>query len=296
MNAGERAESLAHGVIGPVLCGGPMHLQRPFGPKMAFALAAQREIVDNDLRVRVDNARLRTARTLVPVDALAPLGAAEWVLAAGLNDLLQVTNHTLSSFATRGRHGALLKAVIALARGVPLCRRLEEAVARHATFSRVLEVARTDTQVNWWTGSASFRGEKPPARLLAWPGLRNVRVTKQSVRLAEMVAGAHVVEDAFHEALGEWLACSPITDLATASRRAPRFAWSRHSVALVSTVAGSNLALRAISWATNDRLEAAEASITHLREAAGNLPEGAPRKIAAQFTQWLADAKTHWVD
>jgi hypothetical protein len=300
MSHGERAEALAHGIIGPVIVGGPIRLQRPFGPKMAFEMSflvgAQREIVDNDLRARVDTARLRTARTLVAVDALRPLGAAEWALAAGFNDLLQVTNHELSSFATRSRHTALLDAVHALASRVPVCRQLEEAVARHATFSRVLEVARTDTDVTWWTGSSSFRGQKPPQRLMAWPGLRNVRISKQSVRLANMAAGVNVVEDGFHDALGAWLSCSPITDLATAFRTAPRFAWSRHSVALVATVGGSNLALRAISWATNDRPEAAEAAVTALRDSAAKLPEGAPRQIAAQFAKWLEDAKAHWVD
>lgn len=296
MTMGERAEALARGVLGPVVLGGPLELQRPFGPKLAVALGDGRGIVDNDLKHRVDTARLRVARSVVPIDAIAPPAPLEWALAAALNDLAQVTNHELSSFATRGRHPELLDAVNALVLAISPCRNLEEAVGRHATFSRVLEVARTDTEVSWWTGSQSFRGQAPPARLLAWPGLRNVRVQKTQVTLANMAGGASIDEEHFDRALAAWLACSPLSDLASAHRQAPTFRWSRHTIALVATVGGSNLALRAISHATDDDPQAAQRAVEVLREAASELAEPAPKKIAGRFAEWLDEAKGHWAE
>ena len=63
MDLGERAESLASDVLGPVILGGQVRPQRPFGPKLALALGEGRQIVDNDLRATVDSARLRVAPT-----------------------------------------------------------------------------------------------------------------------------------------------------------------------------------------------------------------------------------------
>jgi len=296
LDLGERAEKLASGVLRPLLLGGPVELQRPLGVKLALELGVERTIVDNDLRVQIDDARLRVARTVVAVDVLPPLSAPEWSIAGALNDLLQITNHELSTFASRSRHGELLESTMTLCMQIPPCRTLQEAVARHATFARALEVSRTDTQVSWWTGSESFRGQEPPGRLLAWPGLRKVHVNRTSLPLSEMAGGVSVAEAAFHELLRCWLACSPISDLASAHRRAPSFSWSGPTVSLVSTIAGSNLALRALSHATNDDAAAAEAAIQAMTSAAGELPEGAARNIAGQFSQWMTKAKSHWAE
>ncbi len=296
MTIGQRAEALARGILGPIVVGGKLELQRPFGPKLALAIGDGRSIVDNDLRHEVDTARLRVARTVIPTDAIAPPSPAEWALAAAFNDLLQVTNHELSSFATRGRHATLLESVHALVETLPIGRTLEDAVGRHATFSRALLTSRTDTVVACWTGSSSFRGQAPPARLLAWPELRRVRVEATKVPLAEMARGAAVDEGAFDTALGGWLASSPLSDLASAHRLAPTFHWSRHSVSLVTTVEGSNLALRAIGWATNDDPDAAERAVDALSRAADQLTAPAPKKIAQEFSRGLREAKGHWAE
>ncbi len=111
-----------------------------------------------------------------------------------------------------------------------------------------------------------------------------------------MSGGASVDEAHFDHALGAWLACSPLSDLATAHRKSPAFQWTKHTVSLVATVAGSNLALRAISWGTDDDAAAAEAAIEALTRAAADLPEGAPRNMAKQFAEWLLGARDHWAD
>jgi hypothetical protein len=292
---GERAETLARDIIGPLLVGGPVILQRPFGAKLALSLGEQRQIVDNDLRRRVDEARLRVARQLVAVDVLVELGPAEWAMAAGLNDLLQATNHELSSFATRGRHGELLEAVDDLCARIPRCHNLQDAVARHATFSRALELTRFDSTVSWWTGSQAFRGQSPPARLMAWPGLRRVHTDRRAITLMDMDEGVPLEPGRFETTLNHWLACSPLTDLANAARPVPRFVWSPRSLHLVSTVAGQNLALRAFARVTQFDDTLVKTAVGALNESASQLRAGGKEQAAAvHFATQLAAADSYF--
>jgi hypothetical protein len=297
MNVSERAAELARDVIAPLLLGGPLRADRPFGAKLALELGQAGRILDNDLAVAIDSARLRAARTLVPMDALPPLSAWEWSIAAAFNDLLQVTNHALSGFATRGRHQELLAAVIALSQHIPACATLEEAVCRHATFGRALDVRRVDTRVSWWTGSASFRGQDPPARVLAWPGLRRVDVQRSEVALVDMAEGVAVEADGWLEAVARWLALSPLSDLTRAGRQQPRFVWTRESLRLVASVGGRNLALRALSHAgALDRQQDSRA-IEHLTAAAAELPSGSQAQThALSFVEEAKAAATMWAE
>ncbi|MBW2454051.1 MAG: hypothetical protein JRI68_06060 [Deltaproteobacteria bacterium] len=295
MDLGERAESLAAELLAPLVLGGPLALQRPFGARLALELGVQRTIVDNDLRTRIDSARLREARTLVAVDVLPPLGLSEWAIAAALNDLLQITNHELSSFATRTRHQELLDATVTLCRTIPACASLQEAVARHGTFSRALAIRRTDVEVKWWTGSSSFRGQQPPSRLLAWPGLRKVNVTQAAVGLAEMTDGIPIAPAAFDQALSTWCSLSPLSDLASTARPAPQFAWTAHTLSIVGSPAGCNLALRAFDHATHLDDAAVAAAVTAMNVSAGQLPAGShAQALAVGFTKQLAAMDAYW--
>jgi hypothetical protein len=295
VDLGERAESLAQAVIAPIVLGGPITLQRPFGAKLALQLGVERSILDNELAARIDNARLRRARRVVAVDLVPRLGAAEWAIAAALNDLLQVTNHELSGFATRSRHQELLDAASTLCRAVPACGSLQEAVARHATFSGALGVTRTDVDVTWWTGSESFRGQEPPSRLMAWPGLRKVKVTQHAIGLTEMSAGTPVTAQAFDLALSQWCSLSPLSDLASVARRAPQFAWSCHTLSVVASQAGCNLALRAFDHATNLDDAAVKAAVTAMNASAGQLPAGSQAQaLAVGYAKQLAAMDAYW--
>jgi hypothetical protein len=302
VDLGERAELLARQLIHPLVVGGAVVLQRPLGPKLALQIGVERHITDNDLRMAVDTARLRVARRLLAVDVLPDLDQSEWALAAALNDLLQVTNHELSSFASRGRHETLLAAARAICEAVPPPRSLQAAVARHATFSQLLSLSRVDTKVSWWTGSASFRGQVPPERLLAWPQLRNVRQQRERVGLPDMAEGVPVQTESFHAVLSAFLGCTPLTDLATIARAAPPFRWSAGSLAVVATVGGTNLALRAFEqqapsaeeWRRSCR-KLAKSGSSALEQATAQLADGSPEQaIAKQFSGQLRHAAKHW--
>jgi hypothetical protein len=244
---GQRCEELAHRVLAPLVLGGPVQPVRPFGGRLGLSLGIEREILDLDLRSRLDVARVRRARLLAPVDALPPLDEDDWAVLAALNDLLQLTNHHLGGPFTRGRYGRLLANVHFLCERIPAPRDIHAALSRHATFGRALELARIDSTVSWWTGSARFRGAAPPGRLLAWRDVRRVQVDARSVALADMALGiSGLSADDFSDILGLWLTRSPLTDLASAARQAPPFGWSASTLALIATAPGRSLAFRVL--------------------------------------------------
>jgi hypothetical protein len=286
MTMTHRLEALAEGVLGPLVVGGPLHLVAPFGPKLALSIEGAPRIVDNDLRSQVDVARVRVARSVVPVDTLPDIPAADWALVAGLNDLLQATNHHLSGPFTRSRHSALVSAVEELVGRITPPRTWLDALNRHATVSRVNEVVRTDTKVSWWSGSSHFRGEKPSTRLFKWKELRRVRTEATTIALADLPDGIGAVrKEIWLMALGLWLTRSPLTDIATLTRATPAFAWSPATLSFVSSPRGAKLAARALSAANGGAPEAAKKVPGALEASINAMPAGEARKIALVFAE-----------
>lgn len=243
-----RFDELVRGVVAPLILGGRIEPARPFGPRLGLAIGEGRTVADSDLRSQLDVARVRIARLFAPVDTVNDLTPEDFALAAAFNDLVQVSNQDLSGPFTRARHTQLLDAAVALATAVPRPRTIAEALSRHTVFARAFEVTRTDTTISWWTGSASFRGRPAPSRLMLWRDLRRVREDTRRIPLVEMSTDIAVLPgDAWLDALNAWIARSPLTDLATAARRAPSFRWADPTLSLISTVPGRTLAFRALA-------------------------------------------------
>ena len=287
---GRRADELARGVLAPLVLGGEVRLVRPLGVALALELGrGGRGLVDVELGSRVDVARVRRARLLAPVDTLPPPDADEWALVAALNDLLQATNHELSGPLTRGRHARLLASVVDLCGRIGAPLDLGAAIARHATLGRCLEILRTDTRVVWWTGSAVFRGQAPPGRLLRWPDFRRVQVEPQSVTLSDMADGLPPAASlAFDDVLSVWLGRSPLSDLATVARARPSFGWSRSTLSLVAVPLGRALAHRAIAR------QPREPAVAALTRAASGIPRelGELASLARAFAEEAAARPT----
>jgi len=254
---------------------------------VAVTVGQNERILDPDVRTNLDVARGRRARLLAPVDILPELNEADWAIAAMLNDLLQVTNHNLGGVFTMGRYSALIRSIVDVCARIPRPRNVGEALARHATFARAMELFRTDTTVSWWTGSARFRGEEPPGRLLAWRNWRRVRVDSERVSLSKMADDLAPVNE-YHLALSAWLQLSPLTDISAMTRDAPAFVWSSSTIALIAVPAGRTLAFRALSRAKTDVVT------TVLNQARAKLPpeHAAQQAVVDEFSLATIDAFT----
>jgi len=280
-----RFDELVRHVLAPMVLGGRVEPQRPFGQRLGLALGEGRKLADSDLRSQLDVARVRVARLLAPVDTVLEITPEDIALAAAFNDLLQVSNLDLSGPFTRSRHVKLLESAVALACGVPRPRTIAEALSRHTLFARALEVIRTDSTVSWWTGSASFRGKPAPGRLMLWRDLRRVREDTRRVPLVEMGADVpSLAGELWLDAISAWLSRSPLTDLATAARRAPAFRWTDATLSLIATIPGRTLAFRALS-----RQRAADVAAA-LERATGALAgdSAAAQPAAQEFTKEVA--------
>jgi hypothetical protein len=275
----QRIEELAHALLAPLVLGGKVGLVQPFGAKLALSVDPGFRIVDDDIRSRIDVARVRVARLLMPLDSIPEPTAHDWSLVAALNDLLQATNHHLSGPFTRGRHEKLLEHVDEVVNAIPPPRSMLAAISRHTLFARLFELVRTDTQVKWWTGSANFRGEPPSGRLLKWKNFRRVHTDTSSIGTPDLVDGVRVAKDRWLTSLALFLTRSPLTDLATAGRVGPLFMWSAPTLAFVFTPMGSKLGARAIAASRNAR------AIGTLEAAINRLPAGKARQIALRFSE-----------
>ncbi|MCA9669922.1 MAG: hypothetical protein KC503_30210 [Myxococcales bacterium] len=91
-------------------------------------------------------------------------------------------------------------------------------VARHTLLSGLLSLTRTDTELRFWVGRRFYSGQRPPARLLAWRGVRRVRENRSVVR----VLSSNMLP-AQQELSALLMATSPLTELYTPLRDFPPF-------------------------------------------------------------------------
>lgn len=253
----EVADRLFRSFLAPLVLGGELRPGRPIGAKTALGMAGQLH-TDPDLGSHVEIARLRIARKLVPLDTFLTPGEPgvapgtpnreEWALAAALHDIVQAAHPGWSGvFRSNAGPSRLLDLAGATLDRIGPVSDVREALARHTWFSRVLEIGRIDTKVSWWVGSQTFLGTEPPNRLQAWPELRRVRVERETQPLVELPGAGGKVDGArFAVAVDRFLRATPLTDLATAARAKPVFAWTPETIALISMRGGRTLALRAL--------------------------------------------------
>jgi hypothetical protein len=272
---------LVERLLVPLLIGGELRPLPPFGTRRAKALAASMQIVDDEAGARLALARLSRARALCPIDELPEPSEELWLLVFALNDLLQVTHPDLDRPLLRDPQSRLLGAVERTIEAAGAPATVAEALNRHAVFSRIFEIVRSDEHVSWWSGSASFIGARAPARLITWPRLRRVEQRLESVPLVEL-APPVAWAARWLETLARWVRASPLTDLATASRKIPPFVWSGAALGLVNTAPGRVLAMRAI-----DRHGEHAGAILALRRAARGVELEAAASGARDFADEL---------
>jgi hypothetical protein len=235
--------------LGPLVVGGTMLPGKIFGGRNALSMGDHRQPSDIDLLSRCELARVRVARKLAPVDTFDPAPTAnEWALAAVLHDLVQSTHPGFDAVFRRSGPKRILEVLDKTLERIPQPVNVGDALSRHTWFSRMFDLARTDIDVRWWTGSERFLGTDPPPRLVAWPELRRVTQTRTPRTLMDLPSSGSAV-DAQHFA---WvteaiLRKTPLTDLATANRPSPAFAWTRENLSFSSTHAGRTIVIRALA-------------------------------------------------
>jgi hypothetical protein len=251
-------ERLFDTFLGPLVVGGEMKPGKPFGGKNALSIG-DRQPSDVDLLSRTHLARVRIARKLAPVDRFEPAPyAMEWAIAAVLHDLVQATHPGFDALLRRSGPKRILDVIEKTLDRIPPPANVGEALSRHTWFSRMFELARTDIDVKWWTGSQRFLGTDPPGRLLAWPEVRRVQQTKTPRPLMDLpTSGAAVDPQRFGSVVEAILKKTPLTDLATLNRAAPAFAWTHENLSLAATHAGRTMILRALAVLSDRSVDAA---------------------------------------
>ena len=244
--------------LAPLVLGGTMRPLKAFGGKNALSIG-DRTPSDFDTLSKTQLARVRIARKLAPVDRFEPApNANEWALAATLHDLVQATHPGFNAVFRRSGPARILSVIEKTLDRIPPPRTAGDALSRHTWLSRMFELARTDVEVKWWTGSETFLGEEPPARLTAWPELRRVQQTRTPRPLMDLPSSGGAVDmSRFTTVVEALLARTPLTDLATVNRAAPLFTWRHENLTLCATNAGRTVILRAFAQLPERQVDAA---------------------------------------
>jgi hypothetical protein len=211
----------------PLVKGGELHIGGPVDEATAAHFCEQIDAGGGAAAERVDEARAQVIAELCVRPPPLVLGAIDLRLALTLYNALALAHPDTERFTARSAARARVLAVSLDLAAVPKATTRAEVLGRHGLLWQLPALSRTDLHVRWWTGRAEFRGQRPPRRLLAWPGVRGVHVDRDEVPIHELLGFEEGV--ALHAAL---LGASPLTDLATPERVAPGFAWGHAQVVL----------------------------------------------------------------
>ncbi|MCC6213690.1 MAG: hypothetical protein IT376_02395 [Polyangiaceae bacterium] len=270
--AWELVVRVAEHVMLPLAAGGELRPVRFVGAGLAVELSTLALPLPEALGARLQAARLRVLRALVPVDRLPEPSAATWRLAFALNDLLQCAHPDLDA-ADAAR---VLLHVDRLVQRAGAPANVAEALERHSCFAKLPALERVDAAVSWWSGSAIFRGQAPPSRLLAWRRLRKVRVDEARVPLASLPEARDLpppsdLPGRWRAGLDRWFAATPFTAVARAGEPHGGLRVSGALLGVLATVEGRRLTRRvALTTPRPDRV--VEALRAEGRRFAATLP------------------------
>jgi hypothetical protein len=249
--------------VHPLVAGGDLHVSAPIAADELQQLTDDLPHASEAL-VQVDEARTEVLAELVVRPPSLVLDADELALAAAVHNLLFLAHPRAESWVVTG--GALDKVTRAAqtfaARPLSINRR--KVLARHALLHNVFDITRSDVTLSWWTGSATYFGQRPPSRLMAWRSVRRVREETSLASFEDLLATPEAVP-----VVGTLLRRSPLTQLLTTHPAAPALHWED----AVFVLRDAELA-RAIAYAALRGVEPRTIVI-------------APARFAAAFEQML---------
>jgi hypothetical protein len=217
----------------PLVKGGSLHVGRPLDLAAVQALA---EVFAAPLELRGDRLgpaelvaaselgflRGRTARVLLLDAPPPPLDEETLRLGAALHDVLLLTHPSLGTDpADRTRQRIAETAEVLAALGPPPSALV--AVRRHSLLARLSEIVQPERVVTHWLGRHRFVGRTPPARLLALPRLRRVRMEETRRSWLREVGIAAIARPAWHGLL----AANPLGEALDPLRLEPPLSFAR---------------------------------------------------------------------
>ncbi|HEY5945902.1 MAG TPA: hypothetical protein VIV40_10450 [Kofleriaceae bacterium] len=171
----------------PLVAGGELHIGAPIPTPDVDRWEQELAHASVEL-VAVDDARTAVLSTLVVRPPALVLERDDLALAAGLHNALFLVHPRAErwSVSDRQRRKIIDNALSLVSQ--PLTRNRTRVMGRHALLHNLFHLKRNDIVVSWWTGRARFQGQKPSARLTAWPSVRRVREDVTTVDFDELLA------------------------------------------------------------------------------------------------------------
>jgi hypothetical protein len=259
------ATSFLESFVLPLVTGGAVAVGRPVTPADHDRLRMELDRATVAL-VAVDEARAAVLSTVCAQPPPLLFADDDLALMVGLHNTLVLAHPDADgALVTDGQRRRIAGGAL-IAVSQPLTRDRTCALARHGLLHNLHQLGRSDTLVSWWTGKAHFVGQTPPARLLAWSGVRRVRQDVTRASFADLLTAPDVT--AITAAL---MRRSPITALIAPPVNGPPLHWED----AVFLLRDAELA-RAIAYATLTAPSGEIAAIARLAASFEQLVERTP--------------------
>lgn len=231
------AEHLRSFVL-PLVKGGELHVGAPISPPALEEMQRDLDSASAE-QVAVDDARIDVAALLVCRPPPLILEPEDLALTVGLYNAL-AANHprTDSVLVTEKQRRRVLDAALTMV-SQPLTQNRQRVIGRHALLHNLFRLERTDVTISWWTGSARYFGQPPPARLTAWRSVRRVQEDVITVGFDELLATPEIAP-----VIATLLRRTPLTQLLSTHRSAPPLHWEDAVFALRDTELARAVAYR----------------------------------------------------
>ena len=203
----------------PLVAGGELKVSRPISVTDLQHFEEDLPHASQQL-VAVDEARTQVLAELVVRPPSRVLDADELHLAAALYNILFMIHPDSEGPLITGSARIRVTSTARHMAAQPLSRTRRRILARHALLHNLFELTRIDTKVSWWTGSARFLGQKPPARLGRWRTVRRVRQETSTASYEDLLASELATP-----ITSTLLRRSPLTLLLTSHANAPVLHW-----------------------------------------------------------------------
>lgn len=221
----QAADFLARFVV-PLVRGGDVHVAAPLS--VGDVLKLERDLPHAAVEIEaIDDARMAVISEIAVSPPAVMFGPDELSLAAAVHNLLFLVHPRIHERSLTGKlESKVLLAASALAAGSPPSDR-SEVLANHGLLHNLFAIARTDTTITWWTGSAVFRGQAPPPRLTTWPTMRRVRQDRSVVGFGQLFGALEKLP-----VVAQLCARTPLTHVLATSSSAPPLVWEDAVVVL----------------------------------------------------------------